>query len=92
MRVSILGKFWRLLFTKDGLGSKNWGLCDPPTLRDKAIRVDPDLKGQKRMEIIIHEVTHASGFHLSEEYVEEFARDLARILTKAGYHEIVRGD
>ena len=87
MRLTILGRRWRLLFVDkiDDKGSR--GSCDPPDRKNKAIRVLRRLKGEELLEVLFHEMTHAAGWHIDEKFVEEFADDAARNLTKLGYHD-----
>ena len=84
MRLTILGKRWWLRFVAL---RTNRGECDPPTKPNKEIRVDSQLRGEERLEVLIHEQIHAAGWHLDEEFVTRFAQDLARNLTKLGYHD-----
>lgn len=64
-------------------GSGDHGECDSP-LKDtkkkgpKQIRINQQLRGRKLLDALIHEMTHAGFWHIDEEYVEEFATDLAR--------------
>lgn len=86
MRVRIAGQYWQLKFVrsiKNG-GAACDGICDPDK---KEIRVDRSLKGKDLADTIIHEVFHACGWHLHEDFVEQTASDVAEIL----YHPTVRG-
>jgi hypothetical protein len=83
MRITILGKRWALKFVPN-LGEDR-GNIDGPHKTHKAIRIWQGLKDQERLEVLIHEMMHAAGWHLEEEYVEEFADDLSRILWRLGY-------
>lgn len=85
MNVTIRGKRWRLLFERIKDSLNVWGYCDAPTNIGKTIKIDSRLHGQHRLEILIHELLHAGSWDLSEETVQEFAEDCARILTKLGY-------
>lgn len=82
MQITILGKRWHLRFCRL---QTNRGDCDPPEQQGKQIRVDERLRGQERLEVLIHEILHAADWHKSEEWIEEVSRDLARNLTKLGY-------
>ena len=86
MRLKILGKIWQLRFVPT-LGDGKGGDCDPPSAKSKTIRVLSNLKGEKRLEIIIHEMLHAADWHRSEEWVSETASDIARALTRLGYRK-----
>ena len=84
MRIKILGKIWRFRFAPN---MAIRGDCEPPTKVGKQIRVSSSLKGEERLEVIIHEMIHAAGWHLDEEYVHDFARDVARALWRLGYRQ-----
>lgn len=90
MLVRVRKKLWRLLFSRIPASAECYGDCDAPNVPGKTIRIDSRLQGEKRLEVIIHEVVHCGHWDLAEEAVEEFSRDLARILTRLGYHE--KGD
>lgn len=83
MRVTILKKRWTLRFTRLPKGTD--GECDPPETTGKEIRIQQPLDEKNQLETVIHEALHASDWHRSEEWVEEVARDLARILWRLGY-------
>ncbi len=78
MRIRILGKYWTFRFVPN-LG-KNHGTCGHPESPEKQIRVEQGLRGEALLEVVIHEVLHAANWHLDEEFVTEFASDVARIL------------
>jgi hypothetical protein len=83
--ITILGRRWNLRFGNAGKG--HVGRCDPPDKPKKEIVVSPRVKGQLRLDTIIHECTHAAGWHIDEPFVEQFATDLARTLWRLGYRE-----
>ncbi len=82
MRIRVLNRFWNLRFTPN---LANRGDCDPPTAPGKEIRVSSSLRGEERLEVLIHELVHAAGWHIDETFVEKFARDTARALWRLGY-------
>jgi len=84
MQVKILGKVWNLRFAPN---MANRGDCDPPTAPGKEIRVLSNLRDEGRLEVLIHEMVHAAGWHIDEEFVGRFARDAARVLWRLGYRE-----
>lgn len=81
--LTINGKRYRLRFVR--YRRRVHGECDPPTHPNKEIWIDERLHGEKRLEILIHEMLHAAFWWLSEESVLRTARDLARALTRIGY-------
>lgn len=90
MRVTILGKCWDLKFVskkemKDRGMSRAWGYCDPPDAARKEIVILDSLKPETELEVLAHEVAHAADWSKDEQWIEDFAIDLARILTRLGY-------
>jgi hypothetical protein len=85
MQITILGKRWLLQFVSKLKRAR--GECDHPTTKKKELRVRARLKGEERLEVIVHEHLHAAGWHIDEKFVKQFAQDLARNLTKLGYHD-----
>lgn len=85
MRLTILGKRWwyRAVGRVDRNGSR--GECDPPDKANKEIRILDRLSGEERMEVAIHEMLHAAGWHIDEGFVGQFAADVARNLYKLGF-------
>ena len=45
------------------------------------------LRGEERLEVLIHELVHAASWHIDETFVEQFARDAARALWRVGYRD-----
>lgn len=84
MRVTILNRYWRLRFARNLF---HRGDCDAPTRAKKEIRVDTRLRGEERLEVLIHELVHAAGCHIDDTVVEQFAHDAARALWRLGYRE-----
>lgn len=78
----IMGKRWRVCFTP--LRSE-LGFCESPDTPNKRLVIDSRLTGEERLEVIIHEAKHAGGWYRSEEFVEQEASDLARLLWRLGY-------
>lgn len=84
LRIKILGRVWQLQSTPR-LGNGVNGKCDPPGQKGKQILIRSTLRGELLLETLIHEITHAADWNLAEEFVEEFAADLARTLWRIGY-------
>ena len=82
MRVYIHHKCWNFVFAE--LDDYR-GECDHPDTKGKTITVDSRIDGEERLEVIIHECLHSASFDMSEEWVEQTAIDIARILTRLGY-------
>lgn len=83
-RIKILGRIWRLRFVPNLSTS---GDCDSPATPSKEIRIWQGLRGQDRLDTIIHECLHAAHWSIDEAFVAQFATDLARILWQLGYRE-----
>lgn len=88
MRVKILSRLWNLRFAPN---LANRGDCDAPTTPGKEIRVSSGLRGEEKLEVLIHEFVHAGMWHLDEQVAGQFARDAARVLWRLGYREQTGG-
>ena len=82
MRVTIIGKRWNLRFTP--LTSVR-GWCFSPSTPNKEIQIDSKLRGEEKLEVILHETLHAACWWLDEEHVSQLAKDQAKILFSLGY-------
>ena len=85
MHVYIRGKRWRFVFGGIRRDADYVGKCDPPNANGKTIRVQSRLRGERRLETIIHELLHAGSWDLDEAAVTEMAKDMGRTLTRLGY-------
>lgn len=65
MFIKILGKRWRL---QESPQIKDRGICESPKARRKRILIRPDLEGEERLEVLLHEMLHAAFWHLDEGY------------------------
>lgn len=61
------------------------GRCDDPTTPKKRITIKKTLVGERRLEVLIHEMLHACYWDLDEEAIATTARDIARVLFRLGY-------
>lgn len=86
MRVTILGRRFRLRFTRD-LEPRTWGECDSPWTRGRAreLRVRSNLSEFNRMWTTIHETLHGARWKETESRVDRTSKDIARILWRLGY-------
>ena len=75
------GKVWELIYIE----MEDLGLCDAPDRRSKKIKINKQLSGRIKLEIIIHEALHACAWDLDEEAVSETAKDISRLLWREGY-------
>lgn len=79
-RITIRGKRWKLIFGKTAKGID--GLCD---LEAKTITVNDRLKGERLLDVLLHEILHAAHWDLDEAAVAETATDAARIAWGLGW-------
>jgi hypothetical protein len=82
MRVRIRGKYYTLRFGRPMPGSD--GHADPQA---KEIVVSSRLRGERKMDVLIHELLHFAHWDLDEAAIEETASDIAKILWRLGYRE-----
>ena len=89
MKVKINGQTWRL----DRPEPPYWantpnGECDAPEVPNKRMWVRASLEGEQELDILLHEMLHASAYHvLAEEFVTQTATDIAHALWKLGYRK-----
>lgn len=89
MRVKVGNKYYDLVFERNPYcdGVLVDGYCDPPTKPGKRIVLRSSLKKypERLLCILIHEILHAYGWHLDEEFVTDYCEDSARIAAKLGF-------
>jgi hypothetical protein len=93
MRVTIFGKRWNLRFVPASElprpRDRDGDCVVPATPADRMpyreMRIYDKLRGEERLNTLIHEFTHAADSEKREEFVEHFATDLARLLWRLGY-------
>ena len=70
----------------------NHGVCTDPGKPNPTITIAKGLDELGELETIIHESLHAAGyFVLSEEFVENAAHDIARLLVRLGFEKHGKG-
>jgi hypothetical protein len=87
--INLNEKEWSLTFVKRGeLPSDRWGDCNVET---KVMRVRKDLSDYNVLATAIHEMLHASSFHLlDEDWVDITSAEIARVLLKSNLVNVVR--
>lgn len=88
MRVKICKRYYDLAFSE----IEDFGQCDAPHEAAKRIRIrheHPD--DREELDTTIHECVHAAQWWLDEDYVSEFAHDLAAILWRLGWRKTADG-
>lgn len=86
MQITVLGRTWRFQWmrryrTKAGVVV---GKCDPPDKPDRTLKLAKGLKGADLAEELLHEMIHAAQWHVTEEFVREFAADYRRAAEQLG--------
>ena len=81
-KVKLNEKVWALRFVKKkSLPSDRWGDCN---VESKVMRVRSDLSDYNVLATAIHEMLHASSFHLlDEDWVDVTSTEIARVLLKS---------
>lgn len=83
-RITINGERWTLREVAR-LGPEESPLDGDCSRDARLIRVRKSLRGIERLETLIHEMIHAEGWHIDEEFVERAAADMAAVLWQLGY-------
>lgn len=88
--ITLLGEKCNLVFQSlkrfGKPGETVLGYCDPPTAINRTIWIEKSLDDEKRLEILLHEMTHFMDWHKDEDsYVAPGARDIARVLIEDGW-------
>jgi len=65
-----------------------YGDVDHPKVKGKEIRLVTGLSPQRTLEIELHEGLHPCFWDMSEEAIEESAKDLCKWLWRLGYRKI----
>lgn len=81
MRARLAGKPWRIQFR----GQREDGNCNAAK---RLIVVRRSLRGRRLLEVLVHEILHAEHWQIDEYYVQETAKDIARVLSRAGFKQV----
>lgn len=84
MYITLNKKRWRLKFIPRMVAD---GECDSPDTKNKEIRIREGLRGERRLEVIVHELLHACMWSFDEQFVDQIASDITRVLWKLGYRD-----
>ena len=79
-RVKINEQRWTVKFVRriQVDGEPCYGVCD---VAKREIRLERGLTGQQLLDTVIHEIMHAAGWNLDEQFIEQTATDIATALT-----------
>jgi hypothetical protein len=86
MRVEICGKRWNLKLVKRRKRRRNYGTCDPNWVKGKTVEVEINHEDQLALDILLHECLHAGLPDIKEEVINQWAMDVAKIVTAQGWH------
>jgi hypothetical protein len=78
--VLILGRKWRFRWQPQRWHAKRDGECDNPSEHEREIWVYDGLTGRYRLQIALHEWTHAAWWWLPEFLVRRLAKELSWFL------------
>lgn len=91
MVITLMGRHWPVIWKKrlprTETGHKALGWCDPPEKVGKKITIREGLEPAQELEVFIHEQIHAGKFELREEFVDQFAADLAANIIQLGWRK-----
>jgi hypothetical protein len=83
-RVSICGNSAELVYTRRGIPRKHRANCDPPQAVPRKVRIDPNVAGEEKTELLIHELLHLASWPIDEAFISQFADEAAAILHREG--------
>lgn len=78
-RIQIGGLKWTLE-VGGRMPPDRWGDTTPPTSKNRRIRVSGAARGEKFVDVLIHELIHARWWNICESEVTEFAKEITAIL------------
>jgi len=84
MIVKIHNKVWKIIELPDNEMDKAWGWC---YFKDHLIEIDEGIKNKKRLDTLIHELTHAIFPKLPHDKVYDTARVITEVLWKDGWRK-----
>ena len=76
-KATILGRSWSFVLLKL---RDRWGDCSDPNKPRRTIRIEEKQTDKQLINTTIHEMLHAAGWHIDEEFVEQFSSDAAAVL------------
>lgn len=83
MEILVNGMKWVLKFSRLRGRASGWCYYD-----SSKILVDKSLRGERRLDVLIHEMLHAHHRAMSEEAVAQTATDIAAVLWQLGYRGV----
>ena len=85
--ITVNGKRWRLVWLPKGhpMLQGAMGLIESPEKRGRRMFIQMGQAPEELFDSLVHEIAHASGWNLSEEWVTIFASDLTRIIKRLGF-------
>ena len=84
MHIQIAGRRWRLTFVPRSLRRGWFGKCESAT---RSITIESGHPQKQELDTLIHEMLHASLDPVDEQYVQQTATDIARVLWRLGWRK-----
>lgn len=80
-------KRWRLVFLPKGHALLDGapGRVEAPWKKDKRIFLQMGQSPEDLFDSIVHEIGHAAGWSLAEDWVTGFANDITKVMKALGY-------
>lgn len=76
-----MGREYLLLRTDEGIGDESDADCDPPWWQEEvAIRIRPEVTGERELELHLHEAAHILDWHIDEEIIQQWGGQVAHLL------------
>lgn len=102
MRVKILGRTWKLVMVPRGesfvvykgndddrtFSKTDRGLTEAPHIKGKRILIRENMSQLDELDTTLHEGLHAADWSKDEEWIEEAAHDIARLLWRMGWRKV----
>jgi hypothetical protein len=86
MKITFFDKLIDIRFVSPATLKRHWperelyGYYQECSETGNLIRIDKTLSKEKKLEILIHEATHAARLSLSEEFVQKFGEELSKVI------------
>ena len=80
-------KRWKIVWLPPGHGMLEGGrgLCESPDLKGKRIFLAMNQEPHMLFDTLVHEMAHAAGWNLAEQWVHQFAEDVTSNMQRLGY-------
>ncbi len=82
------GKRYNIKTVSPSSIDNDYGRCNPPDKKCKAIKINRSLRDKEELETYIHEGLHPCLWDVEESAITETASDIASLLWRLGYRKI----